>query len=191
MPRLHNNSQEIEDRCRQVDPLAIVGVSAMGFPEKISSVRSTMCTKHTSQRVVLDHPEFPYLFTGAENEFGERSSWNIKATDDYQLMRIFRKFEAFPQSTTAYIFKNLRTGKFICKVVRPCEHLIEKYGFRMVNHMTGRMEGDVIPKGSTIAQSTSYVNGNYCAGRNLRFAYATLPELASTLGQKIYPMYII
>lgn len=177
MPRLHNNSQEIEDRCRQVDPLAIVGVSAMGFPEKISSVRSTMCTKHTSQRVVLDHPEFPYLFTGAENEFGERSSWNIKATDDYQLMRIFRKFEAFPQSTTAYIFKNLRTGKFICKVVRPCEHLIEKYGFRMVNHMTGRMEGDVIPKGSTIAQSTSYVNGNYCAGRNLRFAYATLPEL--------------
>ena len=92
-------------------------------------------------------------------------------------MRIFRKFSAFPNSTTAYIFKNLKTGKFICKIVKPCEHLIEKYGFRMNNNMTGRMEGDILPKGSIIAQSSSYVNDNYCAGVNLRFAYAVLPEL--------------
>ena len=177
MARIMNNSQEIEDRCSQVDPLSTTGASALVFAEKISTTRGVMAVKHTSQRVVLDHPEFPYLFIGAENEFGERSSWNIKATDDYQLMRIFRKFERFPQSTTAYIFKNLRTGKFICKVIRPCEHLIEKYGFRMVNNMGGRMEGDILPKGSIIAQSTSYVNDNYCAGRNIRFAYATLPEL--------------
>lgn len=177
MAKLMNNSHEIEDQCAHVDPLSTVGVSAMGFPEKISSVRAGMCTKHTSQRVVLDHPEFPYVFTGAENEFGERSSWNIKANDDYQLMKVFRKFSAFPNSTTAYIFKNLRTGKFICKLVKPCEHLIEKYGFRMNNNMNGRMEGDILPKGSIIAQSSSYVNDNYCAGVNLRFAYAVLPEL--------------
>ena len=177
MARLQNNSHEIEDQCSRVDPLSTVGVSAMGFPEKISSVRASMCTKHTSQRVVIDHPEFPYVFTGAENEFGQRSSWNIKANDDYQLMRIFRKFEKFPQSTTAYIFKNLRTGKFICKIVKPCEYLIEKFGFRMNNYMGGRMEGDILPKGTIIAQSTSYVNDNYCAGRNIRFAYAVLPEL--------------
>ena len=177
MPRIMNNSQEIDDRCRQVDPLSTTGASALVFAEKISTTRGGMAVKHTSQRVVLDHPEFPYLFTGAENEFGDRSSWNIRATDDYQLMKIFRKFSAFPQSTTAYIFKNLRTGKYICKIVRPCEHLIEKYGFRMVNGMTGHIEGDVIQKGSVIAQSTSYVNNNYCAGRNIRFAYAVLPEL--------------
>lgn len=174
---LQNNSNEIEIQCDKIDPLSTVGVSAMGFPEKISSVRSSMCTKHTSQRVVIDNPEFPYIFTGAENEFGQRSSWNVKATDDYQLMRIFRKFSQFPQSTTAYIFKNLRTGKFICKIVKPCEHLIEKYGFRMNNNMTNHLEGDILPKGSIIAQSSSYVNDNYCAGVNLRFAYAVLPEL--------------
>ena len=177
MVRLQNNSNEIEDQCERIDPLSTVGVSAMGFPEKISSVRSSMCTKHTSQRVVIDHPEFPYVFTGAENEFGQRSSWNVKATDDYQLMRVFRKFSVFPNSTTAYIFKNLRTGKFICKIVKPCEHLIEKYGFRMNNNMGGKLEGDILPKGSIIAQSSSYVNDNYCAGVNLRFAYAVLPEL--------------
>ena len=174
---LQNHSQEIEDRCRKVNPLATTGASALVFAEKISTTRGVMAVRHTSQRVVLDDPEFPMIFTGAENEFGERSSWNIKASDDYQLMKIFRKFRDYPQSTTAYIFKNLRTGKYICKLIRPCEHLIEKYGFKMKNSMTGHVEGDIIPKGSIIAQSTSYVNDNYCAGRNIRFAYAVLPEL--------------
>ena len=172
-----NNFQEIDERCRNVDPLSTTGASALVFAEKISTTRGVMAVRHTSQRVVLDNPEFPMVFTGAENEFGERSSWNVKATDDYQLMRVFRKFNDYPTSTTAYIFKNLRTGKFICKLVKPCEHLIEKYGFRMINHMTGHVEGDIIKKGSVIAQSTSYVNDNYCAGRNIRFAYAVLPEL--------------
>ena len=177
LTRIRNNSREIEEQCERIDPLSTVGTSAMVFPEKISTVRSGMAVKHCSQRVVLDHPEFPFIFTGAENEFGQRSSWNIKATDDYQLMRVFRKFSAYPNSTTAYIFKNLRTGKYICKIIKPCEHLIEKFGFRMNNHMGGRMEGDILPKGTVIAQSSSYVNDNYCAGVNLRFAYAVLPEL--------------
>ena len=175
--RVMNNAQEIEERCRQVDPRATTGSSAMLFAEKFSTTRGVMGVKHTKQRVVLNKPEFPMVFTGVENEYGERSSWNIKARDDYQLMKIFRKFEDFPESTTAYIFKNLSNGKYICKIVRPCEHLIEKYGFKMNNYMTNHMEGDIIPKGSIIAQSTSYVNDNYCAGINLRFAYAVLPEL--------------
>lgn len=175
--RIMNNAQEIEDRCKQVDPRSVTGSSALLFAEKFSTTRGVMGVKHTKQRVVLNHPEFPMIFTGAENEYGERSSWNIKARDDYQLMKIFRKFEDFPESTTAYIFKNLKTGKYICKVIRPCEHLIEKYGFKMINHMGNKIEGDILPEGTIIAQSTSYVNDNYCAGRNIRFAYAVLPEL--------------
>lgn len=175
--QIMNSYQEIVERCKKVNPLATTGASALVFAEKISTTRGVMAVRHTSQRVVLDNPEFPMVFTGAENEFGDRSSWSVKATDDYQLMRIFRKFNDFPESTTAYIFKNLKTGKYICKLVKPCEHLIEKYGFKMKNNMTGKMEGDILPKGSIIAQSTSYVNDNYCAGRNIRFAYAVLPEL--------------
>lgn len=175
--RVMNNAQEIEERCRNIDPRSVTGSSALLFAEKFSTTRGVMGVKHTKQRVVLNKPEFPMVFTGVENEYGERSSWNIKAREDYQLMKIFRKFEDFPESTTAYIFKDLKTGKYLCKIVRPCEHLIEKYGFKMVNHMLNRMEGDILPKGSIIAQSTSYVNDNYCAGRNIRFAYAVLPEL--------------
>ena len=172
-----NSASDIEKRTKEVSPLSLFGASAMAFPDKISTVRSGMATRHASQRVVLRNPEFPMIFTGAENNFGERSSWNVKATDDYQLMKVFRKFKDAPCSPVAYIFKNLRTGKYKCEVVKPAVNLVEKYGFRMTNHMSNYMEGDILPAGTTIAQSSSYVNDNYCAGRNIRFAYTVLPEL--------------
>ena len=149
----------------------------MGFPDKISTVRSGMATKHATQRVVLTDPEFPMVYTGAENPYGEKSSWNIKANGDYQLMKIFRKFANVPCSPVAYIFKNLDTGKYLCKVIKPAENLVEKYGFRMNSNMGKYVEGDIIPSGSVIAQSSSYINDNYCAGRNVRIANAVLPEL--------------
>lgn len=173
-----NSASEIEKRCQEVSPMSMFGASAMAFPDKISTVRGVMATRHTSQRVVLTNPEFPRIYTGAENEFGERSSWNIKAKDDYQLIRTFRKFKDSPISPIAYIFKNMRTGKYMCEVVKPAHHLVEKYGFRMNNAVAGKFnDGDVLPKGTTIAQSSSYINDNYCAGRNLRFIYTVLPEL--------------
>lgn len=173
-----NNASEIEKRCQEVSPMSMFGLSAMTFPDKISTVRGVMAARHTSQRVVLTRPEFARMFTGAENEFAERSSWNIKAKDDYQLVRTFRKFKDSAISPVAYIFKNLRTGKYICEVVKPAHHLVEKYGFKMNNAIVGKYnDGDILPKGTTIAQSSSYVNDNYCAGQNLRFIYTVLPEL--------------
>lgn len=173
-----NNASEIEKRCQEVSPMSMFGLSAMTFPDKISTVRGVMAARHTSQRVVLTKPEFARIFTGAENEFAERSSWNIKAKDDYQLVRTFRKFKDSAISPVAYIFKNLRTGKYICEVVKPAHHLVEKYGFKMNNAIVGKYnDGDILPKGTTIAQSSSYVNDNYCAGQNLRFIYTVLPEL--------------
>lgn len=173
-----NNASEIEQRCQEVSPMSLFGASALAFPDKISTVRGVMATRHTSQRVVLTNPEFPRVFTGAENEFGDRSSWNIKAKDDYQLVRTFRKFKDSSVSPVAYIFKNLRTGKYSCEVVKPAEHLVEKYGFRMHNAVNGKYnDGDILPKGTTIAQSSSYINDNYCGGRNIRFVYTVLPEL--------------
>ncbi len=173
-----NNVSEIEKRCQEVSPMSMFGASAMAFPDKISTVRGVMATRHTSQRVVLANPEFPRVYTGAENEFGKRSSWNIKAKDDYQLVRTFRKFKDSQVSPIAYIFKNLRTGKYICEIVRPAHHLVEKYGFKMNNNVINKFnDGDILPKGTTIAQSSSYVNDNYCAGRQARFVYTVLPQL--------------
>lgn len=172
-----NTVEGIKERADDVDKRSLFGASAMGFPDKISTVRGGMATKHATQRVVLTDPEFPMVYTGAENPYGEKSSWNIKANGDYQLMKIFRKFTNVPCSPIAYIFKNLDTGKYLCKVIKPVEHLVEKYGFRMNSNMGKYVEGDIIPSESVIAQSVSYINDNYCAGRNVRIANAVLPEL--------------
>lgn len=172
-----NDAAEINKRIKEIKPLSLFGASAMVFPDKISTVRSGMAVKHTSQRVVLEHPEFPMVYTGAENNFGERSSWDVTAQDDYELMKTFRKFKNAPCSPVAYIFRSVSTGKYKCEIVRPAVNLIEKYGFTMTNNVSKYMEGDIIPKGTPISQSSSYVDGNYCAGRNIRMAYAILPEL--------------
>jgi len=178
MPRqIMNNAADIERRCAEVNPLSLTGMSALGFPEKISTTRGGMMVKHTSQRVVVRNPEFPMMFTGAENEFGKRSSWDVRATADYKLMKKFVKFKDSPYSPIAYIFKNLETGKYLCKIYKPAVNLVERYGFRMKDNIRGIKEGDVLPKGSSIAQSSSYVDDNYCAGCNIRMAYAVHPDL--------------
>ena len=177
--KVMNNFSDIDMRCAEVDTRSMTGGSALGFPDKISPVRAVMATKHgMTQRVVLTNPEFPMLSTGAENVFGERSSWNVIASDDYEIKRIFKKFKDFPKySPVAYIFLNKRTGKYGCEVIRPVVHLTEKYGFQMRNLISDKREGDILPKGTPITQSHSYVDGNYCGGRNLRMAYAVLPDL--------------
>ena len=173
-----NNVSDIQKQAAKVVPMSLFAASAMGFPDKISLVRAIMETRHTSQRVVLSYPEVAYLFTGVENEYGERSSWNIKIHgDDYELMKVFRKFKDYKYSTTCYILRNTRTGKYKCELIFPAINLTEKYGFAMNNYMDGYKEHDILPVGTKIAQSTSYVGNNYCAGKNIRMAYTVLPEL--------------
>lgn len=174
-----NNVQDIQNRCAAIDKRAMVGASAMGFPDKISPVRAQMATKHgTAQRVVLTHPEFPLVYTGAENEFGKLSSWNVTAEADLEIKRKFVKFKDYPEySPIAYIYYNRSNGKYGCKILSPVVRVTEKYGFRMQNLISNKGEGDVIPEGTPITQSSSYVNDLYCGGRNLRMAYAVLPDL--------------
>ena len=95
-----NNVNDIEERANQVSKYACFGPSALSMGDKISPVRAIMASRHASQRVVLINPEFPMLYTGAENEFGERSSWNIRVGNDeerkngdtFEFMKSFKKF---------------------------------------------------------------------------------------------------
>ena len=174
-----NTHQEIYNRCAVIDKRAMFGGSSLGFPDKISPVRAEMATKHgMTQRVVLRDPEFPYLYTGSETEFGKLSSWNVTAEADLEIKRIFTKFKDYPEySPVAYIYLNKKNGKYGCKIVSPVVRVTEKYGFRMKNLITNKKEGDVIPEGMPITQSSSYVKDLYCGGRNIRMAYAVLPDL--------------
>ena len=189
---LMNNVNDIEERAAQVPRYSMFGPSAMTFPDKISTVRSVMAARHMSQRVVLISPEFPMMYTGAENEFGERSSWNIrvgnaeerKNGDTFEFMKAFKKFKNSEHSPVCYIFRNTRTNKFKAIFVRPAVNLTEKYGFAMDNNIerTNTKIGAILPADFNVSQSSSYVDDNYCAGRNIRMALAVLPELTEDSG---------
>ena len=172
-----NNTADINKRAGEINPMSLFGSSGQVFPDKISPVRSIMAVRHASQRVVLTEPEFPGVFTGAENPFGERSSWDMKTTDDYELVKVFKKFKSYENSVCCYILRNVHTGKYKCEMYYPAVNLVEKYGFAMQNHMDRFSEGDILPAGTTVAQTTSYVDDNYCAGRDIRMVYTVLPEL--------------
>lgn len=177
--KVMNNVLDIQNRCAAVDPRSMFGASSIGFPDKISPVRAGMATKHgATQRVVLTNPEFPMIYTGAENEFGKLSSWDVTAEADLEIKRIFTKFKDYPEySPVAYIYLNKATGKYGCKVLSPVVRITEKYGFRMKNLIANKHEGDIIPKDLPITQSSSYVNDLYCGGRNLRMAYIVHPDV--------------
>lgn len=174
-----NNVLDIQNRCAAVDPRSMFGASSIGFPDKISPVRAGMATKHgATQRVVPTNPDFPMVYTGAENEFGKLSSWDVTAEADLEIKRIFTKFKDYPEySPVAYIYLNKATGKYGCKVLTPVVRITEKYGFRMKNLIANKHEGDIIPKDLPITQSSSYVNDLYCGGRNLRMAYIVHPDV--------------
>lgn len=178
-----NNVNDIEQRASEVNPLALFAASAQIFADKISTVRSIMGSRHGSQRVVLINPEFPIVFTGAENVFGKRSSWNIvvdkKSNDPYEVMKVIRKFKEVKDSPVCYILRNINTGKFKAIVLKPVVNLTEKYGFRMEHNFEKQhiKVGDIVPADFTVSQSSSYVNDNYCAGRNIRMAYVVLPDV--------------
>lgn len=189
---LMNNVNDIEKRASSVSRYSLFGPSAMTFPDKISTVRSVMASRHMSQRVPLINPEFPIMFTGAEIEFGNRSSWNIrvgndeerKNGDEFEFMKAFKKFKDRPNSPVTYIFRNIRTNKFKAIVVRPAVNLTEKYGFAMDNNIerTNTKIGAILPATFNVSQSSSYIDDNYCAGRNIRMAFAVLPELTEDAG---------
>ena len=187
-----NNVNDIEERAKQVSKYACFGPSALTMGDKISPVRAVMASRHTSQRVAIINPEFPMLYTGAENEFGDRSSWNVrvgnaeerKNGDTFEFMKAFKKFKDAEHSPICYIFRNTRTNKFKAILVRPAVNLTEKYGFSMDNNIerTNTKIGSILPANFNVSQSSSYVDDNYCAGRNIRLALAVLPELTEDAG---------
>ena len=101
--KVMNNSSDIKQKMESVNKYSLCGVSALGFPGKISSVRSLMFSKHASQRVVLTSGEVARIFTGAEDAYGVYSSYFVTAKDDYVLERKFVKYPDTPYSSILYI----------------------------------------------------------------------------------------
>ena len=156
---------------------SILGISSLTFPAYIDSSRTIMDVNHQQQRVVLDHTEFPYVFTNAENMFGHRSTYNITAKSDLTVWRIIPKFKGLniPISSqpAIIIFFNHERNEYDLIYKQDVQNLPEKYGFQYDHHVLDELhEGDVLRKGTTLTRPTSYDEfDNYGFGQNVNFMY--------------------
>jgi len=156
---------------------SILGLASLTYPAYMDSPRTIMDTNHQLQRVVVDHTEFPFVFTNSENMFGHRSTYNITAKGDLDVWRIIPKFPKLNISSKVQpaiiIFYNRDRDEYDLIYKQDVQNLPEKYGFQYDHHVLDELsEGDVIKKGTTLTRPTSYDKfDNYGFGQNVNFMY--------------------
>lgn len=171
-------NQILEEKQQQYEgDNAILGISSLTFPAYIDSSRTIMDVNHQMQRVVVEHTEFPYVFTNNENMFGHRSTYNIEAKADLEVYKIipkFRKLNIDAKTQPALIiFYNREKGEYDLIYKQDVQNLPEKYGFQYDHSTLDELhEGDVLKKGTTLTRPTSYDKfDNYGFGQNVNFMY--------------------
>lgn len=169
---------QLEEKQRQFEgDNSILGISSLTFPAYIDSSRTIMDVNHQQQRVVVEHTEFPYVFTNSENMFGHKSTYNITAKSDLTVWRIIPKFRGLdiPSSVqpAIIIFFNHERNEYDLIYKQDVQNLPEKYGFQYDHSiLDGLHEGDKIKKGTTLTRPTSYDEfDNYGFGQNVNFVY--------------------
>lgn len=158
---------------------SVVGMSAMTFPGYINSTRTQMFTSHLKQFLNILHPQFPYVFSGAENTAGDNSTGYKQIKHDSVVVKKIDKFaDIVDQPFESYIFiYDKKKEKY--KVIHRTENedLTEDFAFPYNNErLDSLVEGEELKAGDILARSISYdENMNYRYGRNATVIYVLDP----------------
>lgn len=158
---------------------ALLGMTVLSYPGYINSMRSTMFTSHLKQFVNLLKPEYPLVFTNAENVVGKHSSGYKQMKHKTQVYRKIVKFDDILENPTIYklfVFDE-ETETFDVITRKVCEDLTENFGFDYNNEVIDQYEeGDEIPKDTVLYKTTSYDDDmNYSYGKNVTVMYTLDP----------------
>ena len=153
-----------------------LGISALTFPALNNSMRGNMFTAHTSQFLNLIDPDFPFIFTGAENVAGDHSTSYLKIErGELEVIRKVVKFEEIIEHPNVYALFVLdpETKEFDVIHRDTCADLTENFGYNVNNTVIDQFEeGDHIPAGTTLFRSVSYDDdGCYGYGQNIPVMY--------------------
>lgn len=137
-----------------------------------SASRKAMHASQFQQKVCLEDPDYPYLSTGYENKFGERSSAFNQADRDWTVIGRVDKYSNRP-GYHYFLFVIDEQGNMDVIERVSLNHNTENYGYKFNNDYIDKlMPGSVIKKGDVIKKSTSFDNANnYMMGKNLNVAY--------------------
>lgn len=144
-----------------------------------SGARKIMNGTHQSHTLVLSRAEVPYVATGFENRFGERSSSIITMDDDYEVVAKIPKFSYAPNHHYYLIVKKLHSNELDVIERISYKYKTEMYGYLHNNAIMDSYSypGMIIPKGQVIRRSTGFDQyGNKTNGCNINVTYMALDK---------------
>ena len=171
-----NMIDELEEKDRELaGDISLLGATALTDIGHVNAMRGVMFTSHLKQFTNLIEPEFPYVFTNAENTVGKYSSGYKKMKNTSTVFGKAMKFDGFGHQSYfgVVFFKDEKNKKFTMVERKEFENLTEIYGYQINNTVLDSLEvGDTVEKGTVVCKSTSYDdNMNYSYGINVPFMY--------------------
>lgn len=162
------------------DSTALVGMSSLTEPRYINSTRTQMFTSHLKQFLNLVEPQFPRVFTNAENTVGKHSSAYLKTKSDLEIIEKIEKYGDILETPYIYhlfVFDKKKKKYKVITRKEVEENLTEDFGFHYNNDEIDRFKvGDIIPKGDVLYKSNSYDESmNYRYGTNAKVQYVLNP----------------
>lgn len=173
-----NLLQSLSDIDRKIKyPEKILGISSTSEPTMVSPQRISMYDKHVSQHMTLNKHDFPRIFTGTENLYGDLSHYYNKAKHDYKVVKIIKKFKT--NHVGVVFVKDMTTNEYDVIDRMDAKAFSEVFGFAFNNDALDDLnESDIIPKDKILSHSTGYDEfNNYCMGVNALTLFSFHPNL--------------
>jgi DNA-directed RNA polymerase beta subunit len=140
---------------------------------KCDMMRVNLFDNHLPQAVVLDDPDFPNVFTNFENQIGKYSTSYKKSDREWEVVGKIKKNDL----CYTYILQDEDNNIEIVHT-HPAERITERYGYKYVNPIDKKSEGDIIKKNEPIVHSTTYDKHlNFRYGRNLKACYLSFNNM--------------
>ena len=143
------------------------------FDDSNSGSRKLMFSVHVEQALPLVHAEVPFIMTGYEQGYDDRSSSIVTADANYEVVGKISKFMNDPNRLYYLILRNIKTNELDVYERKEYFHTSETHGITYNNSYVDNLDlGYTIPKGDIIRCSTSYdENMNHMASVNLLSTY--------------------
>lgn len=154
-----NFSQDIKQNAERLNSKEeILGKGlCQPFVDCNSGSRKLMFSIHVEQSLPLVHPEVPFVMTGYEQEYGDRSSSIIKADTDYEVVAKVSKFADAPQHHYFLILRNIHNNKLNFIERKEYTHSTETYGYAYDNTVLDNLDISYeVPKDELLRKSTAF-----------------------------------
>lgn len=127
------------------------------FVDCNSGSRKLMFSLNIEQSLPLLYPEVPFIMTGYEQQYSDRSSSIIEADHDYEVVAKISKFYDNPQHDYFLILRNMENNSLSFIERQEYTYSTETYGYAYDTSILDSLDVSYeIPRGTLLRRSTSY-----------------------------------